>query len=383
MSDRRADLEVGIMMACVGYFVAAMGAVVAILSDEFAMPAESLTWVGSAFGFGLLIVAGLGRLLLRRGPRPPAVGSAIGFLVGTLLVALSSQLGWIFVGTVLQSISGAVMVLLAPVILSRDTDVRLTRANAVASLVGITASPLVGALAATGANGRLALLILVPVLGWLMWMLLASRSSHDGPPAAESPSVAAPVDRARPAAVARRWFAIVMSVSVEFCYVVWGVTRLRATGVDLSFAAILGLTFSVGMTTGRFAGPWIIRRLPAVWFGAGVAATGTLLVALTNVWPSVAAGLVVAGFGVAVLYPVTLSRLMAVPGLPPSHGASLGALASATAIIVAPAALAALSGSIDLRLAFLVPIPLLLTLVLLHGRPVRTPREPVFFDAEA
>ena len=78
-----------------------------------------------------------------------------------------------------------------------------------------------------------------------------------------------------------------------------------------------------------------------------------------------------------------LSRLMAVPGLPPSHGASLGALASATAIIVAPAALAALSGSIDLRLAFLVPIPLLLTLVLLHGRPVRTPREPVFFDAEA
>jgi len=397
-ADRTADLEVGVMMAAVGYYVAAMGAVVAMLASEFDVPAESLSWVGSTFGAGLLIVAVSGPRLLRRGPRPPLLGSVIAFLLGTLLVALPANLILIFVGTALQSIAGSVMVLLAPVILSTDADVRLTRANAVASLVGVTASPFIGAIAARGVSGRLGLLVLVPLLGWLLWMILASRSSHiDASPAAApspeaAPSPAEPVEpvepvepteHARPAAVARRWFTVVMAVSVEFCYVVWGVTRLKATGIDTSFAAILGITFSVGMTTGRFAGPWIIRRLPAVPFGASVAAAGTLLVALTNTWPTVAAGLIIAGLGVATLYPVTLSGLMSVPGLRSSHGASLGAFASGTAIVLAPVALASLSGVIDLRLAFLIPIPLLIVLVLLHGRPTRTLRETGVFEAEA
>jgi MFS family permease len=388
-ADRTADLEVGVMMAAVGYYVAAMGAVVAMLASEFGVPAESLSWVGSTFGAGLLIVAVLGPRLLRRGPRPPLLGSVIAFLLGTLLVALPANLILIFVGTALQSIAGSVMVLLAPMILTTNADVRLTRANAVASLVGVTASPFIGAIAARGVSGRLGLLVLVPLLGWLLWKVLASRSSRTEASPVATPSPAQPVEptepaeHARPAAVARRWFTVVMAVSVEFCYVVWGVTRLKATGIDISLAAILGITFSIGMTTGRFAGPWIIRRLPAVPFGASVAAAGTLLVALTNTWPTVAAGLVIAGLGVATLYPVTLSGLMSVPGLRSSHGASLGAFASGTAIVLAPVALASLSGVVDLRLAFLIPIPLLITLVLLHGRPTRTRIEPGFFEAEA
>lgn len=389
MSDRTADVEIGVMMASVGYYVASMGAVVAILASEFGVPAESLSWVGSTYGAGLLIVAMAGPYLLRRGPRPPLIGSAVAFLVGTGLVALPSSLVLIFVGTVLQSLAASVMILLAPVILSTDTDVRLTRANAVASLVGVTASPFIGAIAATHISGRLGLLVLVPLLIWLLWMILSNRSAHaEAAPVPVQPAQPTeptePIGRARPGSVARRWFAVVMAVSVEFCYVVWGVTRLRATGIDTSFAAILGITFSVGMTAGRFAGPWIIRRLPAVPFGASVAAAGTLLVAFTDGWPSVAAGLVIAGVGVATLYPVTLTQLMAVPGLRSSHGASLGAFASGTAIVVAPIALASLSGVVDLRLAFLIPIPLLVILVVLHGRPSRTPHEPVpAFQAEA
>lgn len=392
MTDRRADLEVGVAMAAVGYYVAAMGAVVAILAAEFAVPAESLSWVGSTYGLGLLIVAVAGRWLLRRGPRPPLLGCAIGFLVGSLLVALSGNLVLIFAGTLLQSIAAAVLVLLAPVILATDTDVRLTRVNAIASLVGITASPLIGVVAGMRISGRLGLLVLVPMLGWLLWMLLAPgvrRPRPEPAPAAEASST--PLDvasgrerpRARPAAVARRWLAIVMAVSVEFCFVVFGVTRLGATGLDTSLAAILGIAFSVGMTGGRFAGSWLIRRLPAVPFGAGVAIGGTLLVAFTNTWPTVAAGLVIAGLGVATLYPVTLAQLMSVPELPPSHAASLGAFASGTAIVLAPIALAALAGVVDLRLAFLIPIPLLIALVVLHGRPARAPREPALFEAEA
>jgi MFS family permease len=383
MSINRADLEVGVALAAVGYYVSAMGAVVATLATEFSVPAESLSWVGSTYGVGLIVAAIAGRWLLKRGPRPALIGCAISFLVGTLLVALPASLPLIFAGTLVQSIAASVLILLTPVILATDIDIRLTRGNAIASLVGITASPLIGAIAGTGVSGRLGLLVLVPMLVWLLWMVLASPASHaDVEPAAEA--APEPADHARPATVARRWFAIVMAVSVEFCYVVWGVTRLRATGLDTSTAAILGIAFSIGMTTGRFAGPWLIRRLPAVPFGASVAIVGTLLVSLTNTWPTVAAGLVVAGLGVATLYPVTLARLMGVPGLSPAHGASLGAFASGTAIVAAPIALAALAGVVDVRLAFLIPIPLLLVLVLLHGRVARTEPEPAtFFEPEA
>lgn len=384
MSIDRADLEVGVALAAVGYYVSAMGAVVATLATEFGVPAESLSWVGSTYGVGLIVAAVAGRWLLSRGPRPALIGCAISFLVGTLLVALPASLPLIFAGTLIQSIAASVLILLAPVILATDIDIRLTRGNAIASLVGITASPLIGAIAGTGVSGRLGLLVIVPMLVWLLWMVLASPASPNAHAPAAADTTVGPVDHARPATVARRWFAIVMAVSVEFCYVVWGVTRLRATGLDTSTAAILGIAFSIGMTTGRFAGPWVIRRLPAVPFGASVAIVGTLLVSLTNTWPSVAAGLVIAGLGVATMYPVTLSRLMGVPGLSPAHGASLGAFASGAAIVAAPIALAALAGVVDVRLAFLIPIPLLVTLVLLHGRPAKAEPEPAtFFETEA
>lgn len=368
MSERNDDLQMGVAMASVGFYVASIGAVIAVLAAEFGVPAESLSWVGSTYGVGLFIVAAAGRLLLRRGPGPAMLAAAAIFVAGTALVALPSMLALVFVGTVLQSLAASVIVLLAPVILARDTDVRLTRMNAIASLVGITASPLLGIVAGAGFRGRLGLLVLVPLLGWLIWTLVATGSWK--PLAAQLPATEpqALPSRARPAAVARRWFAIVMAVSVEFCFVVWGVTRLRATGLDTSLAAILGIGFAVGMAVGRLAGPWILRRLPAVRFGAGVATAGTLLVALTDQWPTVTAGFIIAGVGIATLYPVTLAQLMAVPGLPAAHAASLGAFASGTAIVLAPIALAGLAGVIDLRLAFLIPIPLLGLLVILHGR---------------
>jgi MFS family permease len=394
--ERAVDLQVAMAMIAVGFFVASMGAVVAILAAEFAVAPESLSWVGSTFGLGLLVVAVTGRWLLGRGPRVALAGSAVTFTVGTLLVALSADLGLVFAGAILEGVGAAVMVLVAPVMLIANADVRLTRVNAIASLIGIAASPLIGAIAGTGVSGRLGLLVLVPVQAALLWLLASSRpprrdQARDASGTAATASAGAAATEGateerphlRPATAARRWLAIVMAVSVEFCYVVWGVSRLLAAGLDTTVAAMLGIAFPIGMTLGRFAGPWLIRRVPAVPFGAALAIIGTLLVALTESWPSVAAGLLIAGLGVATLYPVTLAELMAVPGLRPSHAASLGALASGTAIVLAPVGLAALAGVIDLRLAFLIPIPLLVALVMLHGRPVRTRREPTFFEAEA
>lgn len=366
--ERLADLQVGISMAVVGFYVASMGAMLAVLATEFEVAPESLSWVGSTFGAGLLVVAAAGRLLLRGGARLALAGSAVTLGLGTLLVALAPHLGFVFAGAALQGLGAAVMVLVAPVMLARNADVRLTRVNGVASLVGIAAPLLVGAVVGVGGSGRLAILLLTPGLAWLLWTL--AKSGADRP-------VAAPVGssgntRPRAAAVLRRWLAVVMAVAVEFCYVVWGVSRLRDTGLDTSIAAIAGIAFPVGMAVGRLAGPWLIRRLPAVPFGVVISALGSLLVVLGSEWPMVASGLVLAGLGVATLYPVTLAELMAVPGLRPAVGASLGALASASAILLAPTALAGLATAVELRLSFLVALPLLGLLLLLRGRT----REP-------
>lgn len=374
--DRADDLQVGIALASVGFYVSGMGAVLTGLAREFSVQPETLSWVGSTFGAGLLVIAATGRFVLRAGPRPALAVSSVALALGALLAAFGPNLEAVFLAAILQGLSASVMVLVAPVMLTESADIRLTRVNAASSLVGIAAPLFVGAAVNLGMPGRWALLTLVPLLAWLLILLLrharpttepravATRTGNDPEPSADG------ADRPRPRvfAVVRRWLAVVMAVSVEFSFVVWGVTRLAATGVGTGLAAILGIAFPVGMATGRLAGPWLIRRLPAVPFGAGVAAAGTILVVAGQTWPFVTAGLVVAGLGVATMYPVTLARLMAVEDLAPQHGAAVGAAASGTAIVIAPVALAAIATVVDLRLAFLLPLPMLAILLALHGR---------------
>jgi hypothetical protein len=80
--------------------------------------------------------------------------------------------------------------------------------------------------------------------------------------------------------------------------------------------------------------------------------------------------------GVAPLYPITIAALVATPGLSPARLAALGALASGTAILVAPTALAALATVVDLRTAFLIPLPLLVMLFAI-SRPLGCGRAQV------
>jgi hypothetical protein len=81
-------------------------------------------------------------------------------------------------------------------------------------------------------------------------------------------------------------------------------------------------------------------------------------------------GLAFAGLGVATLYPIVLADLISIPGVSPAHLSSLSACASGVAILLAPAGLAALASVVELRIAFLIPLPLLAVLLLVR-RPLR------------
>ena len=247
-----------------------------------------------------------------------------------------------------------------------DAEKRLTQANAAASVAGILAPLLLGLAAVTGLGGRLPLLLMAAAMAVLgMVALLAGREEQ---PSVHVAAEVAPVQLSRVEA-GRRWLALVSAVAVEFCFVVWGVARLTGTGIRAGEAALIATAFPLGMALGRVVGSWLIARLPMVLVGSAVTAAGTLLVVLVDAWPVVGLGQLLAGLGLATLYPILLARLMHTPGLRPEFGASLGALASGIAITVAPAVLALLATVVDLRIAFLLPLPILIGTLLLYGRP--------------
>jgi MFS family permease len=384
------DVQVGIGMGTAGFYISGLGAVLTVLARDLGTPPGTLAWLGSLFGVGLLVAALAGPLLLRRGPLLVLAGGALGLMAGSTLVALSYDLRLIALGATAQALGSATILLAAPALLTGPTAAtRLTRVNAAASTVGVLAPLAVGGLVAAGVPGRLALLGVVPPMLWLAWAAALGHragararepSEPQEPREPQKPRVpqeprdpAVAPGRSSRALVVRRWVCMVLAVSAEFGFAIWAVSRLLDAGLSPGAAAALGAAFPIGMALGRIAGPRMIARVPIVPVGAAVAAVGTVLVVAGPSPAVVVGGVALAGLGLATLYPVTLAHLMATPGLAPAHGASLGAMASGTAVVAAPAALALLAQVVELRLAFLVTLPILAGLVLL-ARPAHPAR---------
>ena len=395
------EVRMGIGLSSMGFVLAGLGACTAILARDLDEPTSRLALLSSGLAAGLLFVALVGPRLLRSWPITTvlAVGSVI-CAVGTVLLAVAPVYAVAIAGGLCIGLGGALLVLVAPLMLDGPTAAaRLSRVNAVASGTGILAPLAIGALDSLGPTGRLALLAAAPPL--LVLAVLTRRVKpvpQSSEPAAlvlidSAPAVGLGrkwlgrrsgarrrVGRQVAAAVGLGWLRIVLAVAVEFCFVVWAVARLVATGLPTATAALLGSAFPIGMAIGRAIGPVHWRSWSPVVPSAVLAVVGTLLVSLFDAPAVVAAGLVVAGAGVAPLYPITLAALVATPGLSPARLAAIGAMASGTAILVAPAALAVLARVVDLRTAYLITLPLLAALFALSRRPRTSPAESLGRD---
>ncbi|MFI5713225.1 MFS transporter [Kribbella sp. NPDC051620] len=335
------------------------------------MAADRLALLPSAFAVGLLVVAVVGPRVLR----VVAIGVVlrIGVVVcavGGALIALAPSYGLAIAGGLGVGLGGALLILIAPLLLSGPTAAaRLTRVNAFASASGILAPLAIGAADKVVSTGRLAMLAAVPPLLLLAVIAGPGATHQQHQPAHDQRAPALRMDRQVVLQVARGWVRVVLAVAVEFCFVIWAVARLLDSGLTIAGAALLGSAFPIGMAVGRAIGPLHLRGWSPIVPGGLLAIAGTLLVSLFGTPAVVTAGLVVAGIGVAPLYPVTLAALVATPGLSSARLAALGASASGVAILLAPAVLAALAGVVDLRTAFLVTLPLLAALFLV-SRPL-------------
>ncbi|MDX2968007.1 MFS transporter [Kribbella solani] len=382
------EVRIGIALSAMGFVLAGLGACVAILARDLNEPTSRLTLLSSGFAIGLMLVAFAGPWLLRRWPVTTVLGfGSVVCAVGAVLIAVGPTYAAVIGGGLLVGLGGALLVLVAPLMLNGPmADKRLSRVNAVASGVGILAPVTIGVLDGLGPSGRLAMLLAAPPL---LYLALRTRRRQTAQPATAQAADPVPVliDSAPAVGLGRKWrrvgrrvvvdvgvgwLRVVLAVAVEFCFVVWAVARLVASGLPTATAALLGSSFPIGMAVGRAVGPIRWRGWSPVMPSGALAACGTLLVSLFDSPAVVALGLVVAGLGVAPLYPVTVAALVALPGLSSARLAAIGALASGTAILLAPAALAVLARVLDLRLAYLVTLPLIAVLFVLSRRSGRS-----------
>jgi MFS family permease len=337
--------------AAVGFTINSLGACLVLLARDLDRPPEELGWLSSSFGVGLLLMGAAGQVLLRRGPRPVLRGSALVAAAGAALLGTAPTAPLAATGALLLGTGAAGLVMVTPALLRGPAvGARLAQVNAISSVCGILGPLAVGMLDVHAGSGRLALLLAVPPL---LALAVAARWAAGPTPAAPAPGPSRPVSRR----VAVAWMAVVLGVSIEFCFTIWAAARLQDTGLPAGQAAAAAVAFLLGMAAGRYGAPWLISRgFPVVPVGCAVVVAGTLAVAVPNAPVPVVAGLAVAGLGTAAFYPVTLARLVQVPGMSDVRGPVFGALASGTAILVAPVVLAALGAAFDLRAAYLLAV---------------------------
>ncbi|GAC1671331.1 MAG: hypothetical protein PVS3B2_12860 [Candidatus Dormibacteraceae bacterium] len=353
------------VFSCIGFLINGLGAVLAPLQRDLQVSRGDVAFYPSLFAAGLVVVGLTGGPLVGRIGRTAAMRLAMaGMILGGLLLATPVHLATLL-GALLLGLGGAVLVQLGPALLSalhpRAPAVAVGEANAMASTASVVAPLAVSAALVSGLGWRigylgpaLLALALLTVPAWRMVMPEATTVTSDLRGLA-APRLLGP------------WVDVLVAVSVEFCFVFWAASALiEWNHASLGQAPALAALFLVGMATARGLAAQVTRRLGATR-GLMLSCTGVTAVGFAAFWAApnlvlAAGGLLVAGLGVALLYPTTVSRVVAVWPHAPDRAAAWAALASGLAIGVAPFVLARLSDVVGLRTAYLIVPGLLLVL---------------------
>jgi MFS family permease len=357
------------VFASMAFLLNGMGAVLAPLQKELGVSRGEVAFYPSLFAVGLIVVGLTGGAVVNRIGRAAALKLAIvGMLTGGLLIAAPARIATL-VGALLLGLGAALLIQLVPAVLSafqpQAPTAAIGEANGLASATSVLAPLAVSAALVAGLGWRAGYLA-PPLIALTLIALPAWRL-----PLKDAPKSMPGAQPARAAAVFGRWIDLVVAVSVEFCMIFWAASAFIAWDhASPSQAPALASLFLVGMAIARGMSAAIIRRAPdqrvLMLVCVAVAGAGFLLFWAAPALILAAAGLLVAGLGVALLYPTTISRLIEAWPSMPDRAAARAALGSGIAIGGAPFLLAQLSDSFGLRTAFLV-VPVLLVGLAAHG----------------
>ena len=374
-------------LGMLGFLLNGIGAILAPLQEQLGVSRAEVAFYPSLFAVALVITGLFGGPFVRRvGHRLGLVAAITGQITGALLLASSLRV-LTLMGAALLGLASALIIALVPAALGarhpRFTTAALGEANAVSSFASLLAPAAVAGAIGLGvgwATGYL-LPVLPVAVALLVVLLLQRRDWEQTKDAVGVRSEPTPGPGLEAGPLLPRWIALLLAVSVEFCLVFWAADAFTEWhGAGPAAAPVLAAMFLLGMALVRAMSSRLTAgRHPQVVI---LAACGVALLGFAAFWalPNIigaAIGLLVAGGGVALLYPAALARLVAAWPYDRDRAAARGALASGVAIGGAPFLLAALADAFGLRAAYLIVPALLIALVLLTAISRRTRTRPM------
>jgi MFS family permease len=357
------------LLGLVGFLLNGLGAALGSLKDQLHVDRSQVAFYPTLFAVGLLCIGVIGPRLVGAVGRVTLGRVSLGLIgAGALLLCSGWRPATMF-GAALLGLGCATVVQLVSAGLADQHGARapaaLGEANALSSAASVAGPLAVAAGIVLLGDWRLGYLLL-PLVAIV---ILAPRIQ--APPRTDHPADLHELRAAAglpPGPMLGRWITLLLSISVEFCMVFWVADALTAwygAGTGLG-AALTGL-FVAGMAVVRTGSQRLIGDRHPLRMTSASAVVATVGFALFWTAPGIvvaAVGLVVMGTGVALLYPLSLARVVAAWPDRPERAAARAALASGLAIGVSPLVLAALADLVGLRTAFLLVPCILIGLIL-------------------
>ncbi|WP_440107087.1 MFS transporter [Streptosporangium sp. H16] len=237
----------------------------------------------------------------------------------------------------------------------------ISEANAVCVIVGIGV-PFVVSAAAQSAFGWRAALLVTPALAALLALTMGRVRIPEPLEVSKGTGEGA-------ARFGWRFYlaaaVLFCCVAMEFCFNLWAAKLFSdQTGLPAAVAATAVAAFTAGMAAGRLAGAWLALRVPptALFLGALlVAAAGWAIFWLSTNPMFSYAGLAVSGLGVALHFPMALSRVLAASGGRRDRASAMASIFAGLAVGIGPFLLGALADGFGTQQAFLM-VPALIGL---------------------
>ena len=360
-------------MGVVGYVVNGWGSILGPLRRQLGVPRSDVAFYPSLFAVALVAVGLLGSRVVERVGHRAALAGALGSVLAGVLLLCTSNRTLTLAGALVLGLGAALMVQVVPTALTLRQPAAavaaLGEANAVSSTASVLAPASVAAATAAGAGWQLGYLLPVLPVAAVLLAIFAFGAPPGAPRRHDDPEGPRPQERPtpglEPGRLLGRWCDLLLAVSVEFCLVYWAADAFREWhGCTDAAATSLAAAFLAGMALTRCASARLTTGHPStvVLRACATAAAGFIAFWTSPYAAAAAAGLFLAGTGIALLYPVTLARVVAAWPRSRDRAAARAALASGMAIGLAPLLLVRLAGRSGLHLAYLIVPALLLVL---------------------
>lgn len=377
--DRLTWLAYGMTVAF-GFGVAAIGSAMPLLRADLGITRAVGGLHFTAIAAGPVLVGFLVERAVERWGRHRMFWlGAIGVAVGAALLGAGWHPAVTLSGSLLMGSSGAAMLAVSLAAISdRHSAHRaaaLTEINTAMSAGNVLPGLVIGVLVAAQAGWRPAFLAPMAVF----FVLAVVGRSEPFPPV-----VPHPMDRGGQRLPRAYWFfwgALIPSVGAEWSLGAWGAEfAVEMAGTSESSASFLVTTFFGAVVLGRFVGGRIARRM-----SASVLLTGASVIGLAGFlifWGAgstlqTALGLVIAGLGISMLFPMLLTMAMDAAADHPDLASARVSIAAGGATLVAPVSLGLLADRVGIHAGFaMVPGLFLLVVVLaVLGHRASAPNE--------